>query len=97
MVKTKKEVGVAKTVKMIVLPELEKLGELDSEMIKDGTQALINNIAGQYLNTLSVIAALNEETVDGKNKYQTTLDANLENLEVLSRQVTYLKGILKEL
>jgi len=92
-----KEKKTTKKVKMIVLPELEKLGELDADMVKDGTQALINNIAGQYLNTLSVIAALKEEDVDGKNKYQSTIDANLENLEVLSRQVTYLQGILKEL
>lgn len=92
-----KEKKTTKKVKMIVLPELEKLGELDADMVKDGTQALINNIAGQYLNTLSVISALKEEDVDGKNKYQSTIDANLENLEVLSRQVTYLQGILKEL
>jgi len=92
-----KEKKTTKKVKMIVLPELEKLGELDADMVKDGTQALINNIAGQYLNTLSVIAALKEEDVDGKNKYQSTIDANLENLEVFSRQVTYLQGILKEL
>ena len=92
-----KEKKTTKKVKMIVLPELEKLGELDADMVKNGTQALINNIAGQYLNTLSVISALKEEDVDGKNKYQSTIDANLENLEVLSRQVTYLQGILKEL